>query len=112
MDGGATCSGTLAPGTTTAEHTPVHVELTSFKSDAYTLSIEINPDKAMDSPELRHTPTQKSPELESLQRPHKGSERTGHRLIRPAQPVIGASTLSIIGMIEPGRTVRLYRQIH
>lgn len=31
---------------------------------------------------------------------------------RKRESIIGANCLSIIGLIEPGRTVRLYRQIH
>jgi len=41
-----------------------------------------------------------------------GIGRKASRYLHRNNGVIGASCLSIIGMIEPGRTVRLYRQIH
>lgn len=40
------------------------------------------------------------------------SQGTPTRLFRSAHAKIGANCLSIIGHIEPGRTVRLYRQMH
>lgn len=40
------------------------------------------------------------------------SRKKGLRFRSPVNGTAGTSCLSIIGMIEPGRAVRLYRQIH
>lgn len=102
-------------GTGDAKLRIVQVQLTSFESDAFSLAIQLNPELAMET-EPRPRPPEDRASLGVVEpfstRQDQPESRPGRRLLRPAGGVIGASCLSIIGMIEPGRTVRLYRQIH
>ena len=96
----------------------MQVKLTTFSSDDFELSIKAPmpfsgaTDNRAASRNLRQLvlgePRVRNPEREG----RRTEKAKAIRLLKGKAPTIGASCLSIIGMIEPGRTVRLYRQIH
>jgi hypothetical protein len=94
----------------------VQVQLTEFETDDYPLVIQDNRHLVMTSDEIsvsvQPASGGKTKINLSIGRSTRLDRRSDEKLFRPSSPVIGANTLSIIGQIEPGRTVRLYRQIH
>ncbi|GEM_PF-2136670 len=94
----------------------VQVQLTEFETDNYPLAIQDNRNFVMTSDEIsvsiQPASHGKSKINVSIGRSTRLDRRTDEKIFRHSSPVIGANTLSIIGQIEPGRTVRLYRQIH
>ena len=108
-------------GTFSAPSSSVQVQLTEYATDSFPLSIELkslvlmNPGDTTPKKSFLREVRPSGP----LSRDGLGAGRTSFSGKRKAPRfqtapggVIGATCLSIIGMIEPGRTVRLYRQIH
>lgn len=94
----------------------VQVQLTEFETDNYPLMIQDNRNLVMTSDEIsvsvQPASGGKTKINLSISRSTGLDRRSDEKMFRHTSPVIGANTLSIIGQIEPGRTVRLYRQIH
>ena len=94
----------------------MHVQLTAFESDHFPLAIQGGGDLPMNTPEIavgiENVSATKSKVSVSIGRGARLDRRSDEKMFRPNSSLIGANTLSIIGQIEPGRTVRLYRQIH
>lgn len=99
-----------------AEGRSVQVQLTTFETDDYPLAIQEKREFAMTTDDIsvavRPITSGKSKISVSIGKSTRLDRRVEDKMFRPAGSVIGANTLSIIGQIEPGRTVRLYRQIH
>lgn len=93
----------------------VQVPLKKFTFDDFAVSIEAGKSGA-----VREFTARRGSELEDAGPETSAlgtdtvrlSQQDGGRFFQRSSGVINASCLSIIGMIEPGRTVRLYRQIH
>jgi hypothetical protein len=99
----------------------VQVQLTEYATDSFPLSIELTSLGLMNTGEsttengLARHDRPNSPALRQVPKAGRsllGGKRKAPRFQTAPGGVIGATCLSIIGMIEPGRTVRLYRQIH
>lgn len=112
---------TERPGTFSAPFTSVQVLLTEYATDSFPLSIELKSLVLMnagesttqnDFPRKDHPNALASRTMPIANRPMLDGKRKAPRFQTAPSGVIGATCLSIIGMIEPGRTVRLYRQIH
>lgn len=112
---------TERPGTFSAPRTSVQVQLTEYATDSFPLSIELrslvlmNTGESTTKDSFRRNDQPSGPVLRNgLKADHTlfGGKRKAPRFQTAPGGVIGATCLSIIGMIEPGRTVRLYRQIH
>jgi hypothetical protein len=109
------------PGTFTAQLRVVQVQIKEFASDSYSLPIGTQASGMAGTNRepyrLRAEPS-RAPAKGVVRRRMTVNvsitrlNRRAKRLLHSNSGVIGASCLSIIGMIEPGRTVRLYRQIH
>ncbi len=103
-------------GICVAEISLVQVQLTEFETDDYPLVIHDNRNRVMTSDEIsvsvQPASGGKTKINVSIGRSTRLDRRSDEKMFRQSSPVIGANTLSIIGQIEPGRTVRLYRQIH
>lgn len=109
------------PGTGSAKLTFVQVQLTEFSSDSYPLPIELRSEvgieKARASSPLTGRTSLNRDGLEDASNPSTIESFVSHKkqvlqFHGAKAGSIGTSCLSIIGMIRPGRTVRLYRQIH
>lgn len=105
-------------GTAAAKLSFVQVKFTTFSSDNFELAITAPKpfrgatDNLAAGRDLRRLVADKlKPEHPEREGKRAGKTKT-IQLAEGKAPLIGASCLSIIGMIEPGRTVRLYRQIH
>lgn len=89
----------------------MQMPVTQFEADSYEPTI-IRFEDPMTLPSYstpscstkRTRPTERDASLKTM--PIEADKR------RKRESIIGANCLSIIGLIEPGRTVRLYRQIH
>ncbi len=112
---------TERPGTFSAPLFFVQVLLTEYATDSFPLSIELKPLVLMNTGESttqndfsrkNHPNALASRTMPKANRPLLDGKRKAPRFQTAPGGVIGATCLSIIGMIEPGRTVRLYRQIH
>lgn len=99
----------------------MQVQLTAYATDSFPLSIErkslvlMNTGESTNKQRSLRTDQPNSPALRIAlngDRTLFGGKRKAPRFQTAPGGVIGATCLSIIGMIEPGRTVRLYRQIH
>ncbi len=121
LRGAVTNVSAVIPGTFSAPRTSVHVLLTEYASDSFPLSIERKSLVLMDTgeptaqnnfPRKDHPNALASRNMPKVNRPMLDGKRKAPRFQTAPGGVIGATCLSIIGMIEPGRTVRLYRQIH
>lgn len=90
----------------------MQMPVTQFEADSYEPTINQFDDlmtlPASSSETLRPGPVDCPDERVS---PSKALQRDAEKR-RKRETIIGANCLSIIGLIEPGRTVRLYRQIH
>jgi hypothetical protein len=111
----------LSSGTGSAKIRFVQVQITEFSSDSFPMPIGLRSVSGIDAAAAtlpRSTRTTLNPDestnesgpstIESLVCQLKQARQT-HNAKRG---IVGTSCLSIIGMIRPGRTVRLYRQIH
>lgn len=103
-------------GMSVAKLSFVQVQLTTFETENFPLVIQDNREIAMISNdisvEVQPVSTGKSKVTVAIGKSARLDRKTDQKIFRSAGSVIGANTLSIIGQIEPGRTVRLYRQIH
>jgi hypothetical protein len=94
----------------------VQVELTAFEAEHYPLAIQDNRAQDMTANDIsvyiRSLSSEKSQVTIRVGKNTRLDRKPQERVFRKPGSVIGANTLSIIGQIEPGRTVRLYRQIH
>ena len=97
----------------------MQVQLTEYAADSFPLPIELKSLVLMNpGTSTIRFPRQDQPSgpasrnLPNASRPLLVGKRKAPRFQPATGGVIGATCLSIIGMIEPGRTVRLYRQIH
>ncbi len=113
--------GADSPGTASAKLRFVQVQFTEFSSDSFPLPIElrsaigggISEEATNITGGTLPTGEESSQSIHRLTIEHPTSrKRKGPQFSDPKAGIIGASCLSIIGMIRPGRTVRLYRQIH
>jgi hypothetical protein len=97
------------------------VQLTEFSSDSYALTIELRREAGVDEtadsspitarPGLNRVDLSDAPNRATIENLTNRKNKALH--FRDSKGgIVGDSCLSIIGMIRPGRTVRLYRQIH
>jgi hypothetical protein len=100
---------------------PVQVQLTEYATDSFPLPIELKSLTLMNTgestaqnnlPRKDHPNGLASRNMPEARHPMLDGKRKAPRFQTVPSGLIGATCLSIIGMIEPGRTVRLYRQIH
>jgi hypothetical protein len=99
-----------------AERIVVQVQLTEFEAENYPLAIQAKKEISMvtnhfDIDVQTNGPGRMRVSI-GVGRGARKARRADWNPTRSTGSVIGANTLSIIGQIEPGRTVRLYRQIH
>lgn len=99
----------------------MQVQITEFASDSFPLSIQLKQlvlkggseptnIRPLDSTDGNGGGAARRSRLATLT--ISTSRKKGLRFRSPVNGALGTSCLSIIGMIEPGRAVRLYRQIH
>ena len=99
----------------------MQVQITEFASDSFPLSIQLKQLvlKGGREPANNRPLANKNGNVGGASRRSRlatltisTSRKKGLRFRSPVNGAPGTACLSIIGMIEPGRAVRLYRQIH